>query len=169
MAVESPPLDPCRLQLQRVLESESFRTSDSLRRLLSYVAERSLNHTADDLKEYVIGVDVFGKPPSYDPQKDASVRVQISRLRQQIDEYYKGEGSGNPSRLVLPKGHFTIRFEPRQSEAAPGSQHADPAPAGAGSACWEPGAASLCRGSKRIVKCPLGSTRREGFPLPSPL
>jgi hypothetical protein len=117
MGVESPPLDPCRLQLQRVLESESFRNSDSLRRLLSYVAERSLNHTADDLKEYVIGVDVFGKPPSYDPQKDASVRVQISRLRQKIDEYYKGEGIGDPYRLVLPKGHFTIRFEPRLSEA----------------------------------------------------
>src|ERR1035437_4071126 len=117
MGVESPPLDPCRLQLQRVLESESFRNSDRLRRLLSYVAERSLSHTADDLKEYVIGVDVFGKPPSYDPQKDASVRVQISRLRQKIDEYYTGEGSGDPYRLLLPKGHFTIRFEPRQSEA----------------------------------------------------
>ena len=124
-------IDLRRVEFQRVLESESFRNSDSLRRLLSYVAERSLNRTADDLKEYVIGVDVFGKPPSYDPQKDASVRVQISRLRQKIDEYYKGEGSGNPYRLVLPKGHFTIRFEPRQSEAAPGSQHADPAPAGA--------------------------------------
>src|ERR1035437_2230782 len=131
MGVESPPLDPCRLQLQRVLESESFRNSDSLRRLLSYVAERSLSHTADDLKEYVIGVDVFGKPPSYDPQKDASVRVQISRLRQKIDEYYTGEGSGDPYRLLLPKGHFTIRFEPRQSEAAPGSKDAYATPAGA--------------------------------------
>src|SRR5450759_609688 len=124
-------IDLRRVEFQRVLESESFRNSDSLRRLLSYVAERSLNRTADGLKEYVIGVDVFGKPPSYDPQKDASVRVQISRLRQKLDEYYKGEGSGTPYRLVLPKGHFTIRFEPRQSEAAPGSQDADPAPAGA--------------------------------------
>jgi hypothetical protein len=120
------------VEFQRVLESESFRNSDSLRRLLSYLAERSLNHTADDLKEYVIGVDVFEKPPSYDPQKDASVRVQISRLRQKIDEYNKGEGSGDPYRLVLPKGHFTIRFEPRQSEAAPASQHAYAALAGAG-------------------------------------
>src|ERR1035437_1721052 len=132
MGVESQPLDPCRLQLQRVLESESFRNSDSLRRLLSYVAERSLNHAADDLKEYVIGVDVFGKPPSYDPQKDASVRVQISRLRQKIEEYYNGEGSGDPYRLVLPKGHFTIRFEPQPGEAAPGSKPVDAVLAGAG-------------------------------------
>src|ERR1039458_4477344 len=123
-AQETP--DPLRVELQRVLESESFRNSDSLRRLLSYLAERSLNHAADDLKEYVIGVDVFGKPPSYDPQKDASVRVQISRLRQKIDEYYKGEGSGDPYRLVLPKGHFTMRFEPQQTAATPGPHHADP-------------------------------------------
>jgi hypothetical protein len=125
-------IDLRRVEFQRVLQSESFRNSASLRRLLSYLAERSLNHTADELKEYVIGVDVFGKPPSYDPQKDASVRVQISRLRQKIDEYNKGEGSGEPYCLVLPKGHFTIRFEPRQSEAVPGSQQAHAARAGGG-------------------------------------
>src|ERR1017187_6404016 len=129
-AQETP--DPLRVELQRVLESESFRNSDSLRRLLSYLAERSLNHAADDLKEYVIDVDVFGKPPSYDPQKDASVRVQISRLRQKIAEYYNGEGSGDPYRLVLPKGHFTIRFEAQPGEAAPGSKPVDAVLAGAG-------------------------------------
>lgn len=128
MGVESTALDPCRVQLQRVLESESFRNSESLRRLLSYVAERSLNHTADDLKEYVIGVDVFGKQPSYDPQKDASVRVQISRLRQKIDDYYKVEGSGDPYRLVLPKGHFTIRFEPRADEVLAPIHEVEPEP-----------------------------------------
>jgi hypothetical protein len=104
--------DIYRTQLQRVLESESFRNAESLRRLLSYLVERSLSHTADELKEYTIGLEVFGKPASYDPQKDAAVRVQIGRLRQKLEDYYKGEGSHDPYRLVVPKGHFTILFQP---------------------------------------------------------
>jgi len=114
-----PGLDPCRVELQRVLDSEAFRNSESLRRLLSYMAERVLNRAADDLKEFTIGVDVFGKPPSYDPQKDASVRVQISRLRQKIEEYYQAEGAGDPYRIAVPKGHFTIVFDRRDSAAPP--------------------------------------------------
>ena len=109
-------VDLRRVELQRVLDSEAFRNSDSLRRLLSYMAERSLNHAADDLKEYTIGIDVFGKPSSYDSQKDAAVRVQIGRLRQKLEDYYKGEGSSDPCRMVLPKGHFTILFQPHEAE-----------------------------------------------------
>jgi hypothetical protein len=81
--------------------------------LLSYLAERSLSHSAEELKEYTIGVEVFGRPASYDPQKDASVRVQVSRLRQKLEEYQKTEGGGDPYRVELPKGRFTILFEPR--------------------------------------------------------
>lgn len=118
MSVEAATPDPCRVELQRVLDSETFRNSDSLRRLLSYLAEQSLNNSADQLKEYVIGLEVFGKPGSYDPQRDASVRVQISRLRQKIEEYFNGPGRGDPYRLELPKGRFTIVFRPQNNETA---------------------------------------------------
>ena len=110
--------DFCRAEIERLLHSEPFRNSDSLRRLLSYLAGRSLNGATDELKEYVIGVEVFGKPPSYDPQKDASVRVQIRRLRDKIEDYYRGEGADAPLRVVLPKGHFILRFEPRPAAPA---------------------------------------------------
>ena len=112
-----PAADLCRPALQRVLDSEAFRNADSLRRLLAYMAERTLKGGADDLKEYTIGIDVFGKPSSYDPQKDASVRVQIGRLRQKLEEYYQAEGAGETHRIVLPKGHFTILFEARELAA----------------------------------------------------
>ncbi len=127
MSVGLVGCDPLREQLQRVIESETFRHSESLRRLLAYLAEHSLNNTADQLKEYVIGTEVFSKPTSYDPQKDASVRVQMSRLRQKIEEYYNGPGRGDPYRLELPKGHFTIAFRPRPEEAAP-AEASVPAP-----------------------------------------
>lgn len=113
MSTGSAAPDPCREQLRRILESNSFRHSENLRRLLSYLAERSLSHSAEELKEYTIGVEVFGRPASYDPQKDASVRVQVSRLRQKLEEYQKTEGSSDPYRIELPKGRFTVLFEPR--------------------------------------------------------
>lgn len=122
MSAGSETLDPLRAQVQRVLESECFRNSETLRRLLSYLAEQSLAHGAQDLKEYTIGVDVYGKPASYDPQKDASIRVQLSRLRQKLEEYHQREGSADPYRLELPKGRFVILFQkcdsPKPSEAA---------------------------------------------------
>jgi hypothetical protein len=72
-----------------------------------------LDGSAETLKEYVIGVDVFGKPDGYDPQSDASVRVQIGRLRRKLEEYYQDEGMSDPLLLQIPKRHFTISFEPR--------------------------------------------------------
>lgn len=102
-----------REELDRILHSHVFRDRETLRHLLEYLVERTLDGTADSLKEYVVGVDVFGKPQGYDPQSDASVRVQIGRLRRKLAEYYQVEGASNPLMLQLPKRHFVISFEPR--------------------------------------------------------
>jgi hypothetical protein len=96
--------------LERVLRSKAFRNSEALRNLLAYLGEKSLANPGEDLKEYTIGVEACGKPQSYDPQRDASVRVQVGRLRQKLEDYYKGEGGGDPVILELPKGRFAVRF-----------------------------------------------------------
>ncbi len=114
VADETGKLQGARIQLQRVLRSDAFRHSDSLRHLLAYLGEKSLNGQSEDLKEYTIGIEACGKPASYDPQKDASVRVQLGRLRQKLEEYYRTEGLADPIALDLPKGRFTILFHPRQ-------------------------------------------------------
>lgn len=122
MTAQPEESHPVRDQLGRVLHSEVFRNSDSLRHLLAYLGEKSLAETAEDLKEYTIGIEACGKPSSYDPQKDASVRVQVSRLRQKLDEYYRIEGSSDPIRLELPKGRFTVLFREREPAAPPVSR-----------------------------------------------
>ena len=132
MSTGSAAPDPCREQLRRILEGKSLRHSENLRRLLSYLAERSLSHSAEELKEYTIGVEVFGRPASYDPQKDASVRVQVSRLRQKLEEYQKTEGGGDPYRVELPKGRFTILFEPRNGAPQLAPALPSPSPPAAG-------------------------------------
>ena len=115
----SESLQPEREQLHRVLGSDAFRHSDSLRHLLAYLGEKSLLTPAEDVKEYTIGVEACGKPPSYDPQKDASVRVQVGRLRQKLQEYYQKDGLEDPILLDLPKGRFTVLFSARPAASVP--------------------------------------------------
>lgn len=103
-----------RKQLQRVLASGTLRNSEALRNLLAYLGEKSLAEPPVELKEYTIGIEACGKPPSYDPQKDASVRVQVGRLRQKLEEYHRTEGASDALVLELPKGRFTLLVHPRQ-------------------------------------------------------
>jgi hypothetical protein len=103
-----------RAALQRVLRSSTLAHSENLRRLLSYLGEKALNGAGADVKEYTIGLEAFGKPESYDPQQDSTVRVLASKLRHKLEEYYATEGAADPVRIELPRGHYRLRFEARQ-------------------------------------------------------
>jgi hypothetical protein len=111
-------IESLQTQVQRILQSKAFRTSEVQRNLLSYLAEKSIAGTADNLKEYVVGLDVFGKPASYDPRQESTVRMHVARLRQKLAEYYRLEGADDPVVVDLPKGGFKITFEPRAVAAA---------------------------------------------------
>jgi len=99
--------------MQRILQSKAFRTSEVHRNLLIYLAEKSLAGTADGLKEYTVGLDVFAKPPSFDPRQESAVRMHVARLRQKLAEYYRTEGAGDAVIVDLPKGGFKMTFEQR--------------------------------------------------------
>lgn len=115
MLLHADSADKAREQVRRLLASETLRNADTLRRLFAYLADKSLTGQAGTLKEYVVGMEVFNKPQDYDPQKDASVRIQVGKLRQKIEEYYRKEGVGDPVLIDLPKGHFELRFSPNRS------------------------------------------------------
>lgn len=100
-------------ELERILKSDTFRTSAALRRLLRFLFDKAVAGEADQLKEYSIGVDAFGKPTSYDPRNDAIVRLQVGRLRQKLGEYYRTEGECDPLVFDLPKGRFKLKWEIR--------------------------------------------------------
>jgi hypothetical protein len=99
--------------VERVLQSETFRNAPTSRRLLKYLAERSLAGDADQLKEYAIGVDAFGKGADYNPRQDSTVRIQIGRLRQKLADYYREEGKNDTAVLELPKGRFSLTWGTR--------------------------------------------------------
>src|SRR5580698_3045117 len=102
-----------RAQVERILQSKVFRTSEVLRHLFGYLAEKSLDGTADGLKEYTIGLDALGKPATFDPRQESVVRMHTARLRQKLAEYYRTEGVDDPVIIDLPKGGFKITFESR--------------------------------------------------------
>jgi len=74
-------------QLDRILSSKAFRQADRLKRFLSFTVNETLAGRGEQLKEFVIGVEVFGKGPSFDPRSDPIVRVQARRLRAQLARY----------------------------------------------------------------------------------
>lgn len=90
-----------------VLASDTFRRAPSLRSLLKYLWE----HRHDDLNEFSIAIDALDKRPDFDPKIDATVRVQILRLRQKLKEFYGKEGAHTRFRLLLPTGSHRIQIE----------------------------------------------------------
>ena len=113
-------------EVDRLLHSSTFRHSDALRRLLRFLAEKSLAGEADQLKEYSIALDGLGKPSTYDPRNDSTVRIQVGRLRQKLGEYYRTESPASEWMLDLPKGQFSLTCKPRLAAEALPAERANP-------------------------------------------
>lgn len=111
-------------QVERLTKSHSLHSSESLCKLLRYLAEHSLDHPGIALKEYQIATEVLGRPVGFDPQSDSTVRVQAGRLRVKLAEYYSHEGTDDPILVEIPKGSYTLTFHLR-----PGKTLAVPIPA----------------------------------------
>jgi len=124
-----PELDPAKVQIHRIVSSKAFKTSEVHRNLLNYLADKSLAGEAQNLKEYTVGLDVFGKPSSYDPRQESVVRMHVGRLRQKLAEYYRTEGVADPIIVDLPKGGFALTFDARPvPEPSDGTLPATPVP-----------------------------------------
>lgn len=105
----------CFQQIDKLINSHSLHTSESLCKLLRYLAEHSLDHPGVAPKEYQIATEVLGRPPGFDPQSDSTVRVQAGRLRVKLTEYYSHEGIQDPVVVELPKGSYALTFHLRST------------------------------------------------------
>ena len=109
-----------RQQLSRILSSKTFLQVERLKRFVSFIVGETVGGRGGDLKEYVIGVQVFGKEPSFDPRTDPIVRVQARRLRTRLARYYRDEGNNDELIVDLPKGGYAPVF--RMREEAPSTK-----------------------------------------------
>ena len=112
-------------QLTRILSSKAFRQADRLKRFLSFIVAETIAGRGERLKEFVVGVEVFGKDNSFDPRNDPIVRVQARRLRAQLARYYHEEGREDGLAIDLPKGGYAPVF--RSLKSAPPKRSIIPA------------------------------------------
>ncbi len=111
--------DPAiREQLHRIVGSKVFRASERMGRLLRFVVEWTLEGRGEELKEYLLGVEVFDRTSSFDPRLDPIVRVEARRLRAKLRSYYDTEGSSDGIIIDIPTGCYVPRFQARDSVTA---------------------------------------------------
>jgi hypothetical protein len=106
-------------QIDNIIKSHSLRGSESLCKLLQYLAKQSLDQPLAPLKEYQIATEVFGRPADFDPHTDSTIRVQAGRLRLKLSEYYAAEGAADPIVVKIPKGSYHLTFEVRSVGGTP--------------------------------------------------
>ncbi|MHA7774107.1 hypothetical protein [Roseibium sp. M-1] len=111
-------------ELQRVLDSETFCATPKRREMLRYLVEETLAGRSETLKGYAIGLAVFNRDETFNPQSDPIVRLEARRLRHDLDSYYISEGAGNLLRISIPKGQYAPRFH-NQSKASFEEAHRD--------------------------------------------
>jgi TolB-like protein/Tfp pilus assembly protein PilF len=112
VAVGEIPSDVVEGHLERVLASAGFVGNERLSRFLRFIVQQELNGRGSELKESLIGIEVFGRRPGFDPKHDSTVRSEAARLRARLAEYYDDEGKGKRDTLVIevPKGGYVPRF-----------------------------------------------------------
>src|SRR5437764_11492881 len=104
-------------QIEKLLSSHTLHGSESLCKLLRYLANHSMDHPGLSPKEYQIATEVLGRQQDFDPHVDSMVRVQAGRLRTKLAEYYASEGAKDTIQVEMPKGTYALTFHARASAA----------------------------------------------------
>ena len=123
-AREGPGREAVRRQLEKILAADGFARSARMSRFLRFTVERALEGRAGELKEYLLGVEVFDRKESYDSRVDPIVRVEARRLRAKLREYYESAGRNDPLIIEFPTGGYAPCFRARGASPVP----AAPAP-----------------------------------------
>lgn len=105
--------DVYRQALTEVLDSETLRHSDQLRKILQFICEAAIEGRGAQITETVIAIDVLNRVPSSNSADDSSVRSRIYALRKKLAHYYEIENPSAPIGIEIPKGCYVPRFSPR--------------------------------------------------------
>jgi hypothetical protein len=111
--------DAVRLELGAILASPEFKASRRCQDFLKFVVERTIAGVSEGLKERTIGIEVFGRPPSYDTSADGIVRLNASEVRKRLAIYYADPAQHPELRISLPVGSYVPQFS--RIEKAPGN------------------------------------------------
>lgn len=111
MILSSESAGAIREELERILASAGFSRNQRLSGFLRFVVEQELSGQGDQLKESIVGVEVFGRRPDYDVRQDSVVRTEAAKLRARLGKYYAGDGAADPVVIGIPKGGYVPAIE----------------------------------------------------------
>src|SRR5215471_17120049 len=106
-----PALPENRSELEAVLRSKEFIRSPALAKLLEYLCEKTFSGQIQQIKEFSIATEVFGRDPDFGEKRDSFVRVEVHRLRKKLQHYYASEGAGRLVQIVIRPGNYQPCFE----------------------------------------------------------
>jgi hypothetical protein len=119
--------DQIRQQMHRLLETAHFKNSRRYPALFRFIVEETLEGRGEFLKERLLGIRVFNRPPDYDTANDPIVRVTIAEIRKRIAQYYHEPGHETEMRIELMPGHYAPEFRPTRLQAPGFEENAHPA------------------------------------------
>ena len=97
-------------QLELLLASPLFHSSKRYPSFLRFVVARALAGQTDQLKERILGVEIFERPADYDTNTDPIVRVTAAEIRKRIEHYYQDAKHSHEIRMILPAGSYVPQF-----------------------------------------------------------
>lgn len=106
-----------RTEVDKILSSRHFLGQGRLSQFLRFAVNESIEGRGGQIKEYVVGMEVYQRDAAYDPRTDSIVRVEASKLRAKLAQYYEGEGRADPVVISIPKGGYAARFEYREGRS----------------------------------------------------
>ena len=106
-----PSPEAIRRCLAHLLDADVFKATPQRRKLLEYVVEQRLAGREQRLKAFELAVAVLGRDERFDPQNDPIVRIEMGRLRRDLDHYYDTAGQNDAIRIAIPKGQYAPTFE----------------------------------------------------------
>jgi hypothetical protein len=109
-----------RSELTRLQRSDQFKNSKRCQTLLTYIVEETLADHGEQLKERLLGVNVFGRKPDYDTGEDPVVRNAAIEVRKRLAQFYIESGQNAPVRIDLHPGTYVPEFRyPKESPSIP--------------------------------------------------
>jgi Malectin domain len=114
----APSREEERAELDAVVEA--LAKSPRLSKLLHYMGEKYFRGETEQLQEYYLATEVFGRSKdAFDAAEDAIARVESHRLRKKLKDFYETEGKDHPVRLSIPSGTYVPVFTYRAGEVSP--------------------------------------------------
>jgi len=162
-ASDAMPASIVRDQLTRLLASPLFNRSDRYPAFLTYVVESALRNPAPRIKEQAVGIDVFGRSPGYDTDRDHIVRSTAVEIRKRLRQYYAQPEHRQELVIDLPVGSYTPHLLKQDRLIASSGDHvrAGIQIAEGAAKLWNP----MIEGREFLFVC-ISPINHPGFPDP---